>query len=672
MRIGNIRNKIIGLVLVCTLISIVVTAALSITTSTSISKKDSQEIMQYQMNTLSTELNSTMNMISQSVDTMANICLEQITDFEKFQTDANYVKEYTEQIEPLIFKFAENTSGAFTCYIRFNPDFTEPTSGLFLTRDNADADFNTVTPTDFSIYDKDDLEHVGWYYIPVNNQKPTWMDPYLNANINVYMISYVVPIYIDGVSVGIVGMDIDFSKISDVAKDFHLFDTGYAYLASSSDTILYHPTSEVGVNISELNETGNSTLEETLVNGMKMFCSVPLTEINAETNALSINIVVAGLISMVLALILSILFSIGLVKPLKKITQEVLHMADMNFEESAIVNKLSKKKDETGDIAKGIATLQKHMNEIVNEIDDARNNLEENTNALYITSQKIDDMCSENSAVTQELAAGMEQTATSMADVNNNISSVNKNAGEISSLSEKGMDTAREVSERAKHLQTSTKQAISLTKETYEDVRERSLTALEQSKSIDKIKDMIQAITDISSQTNLLALNASIEAARAGEAGKGFAVVATEIGTLANQTLETVQNIDKTVTEAIQAVENMSECLQNTTDFLEKEVLSGYTGFMDVSNQYANDANEFEKSMDTIQHSILELAESMKHISISITEINRTVMEGSTGITGIAERTSQITEVTLENNHHAENSKDGLKVLKDVIEQIVL
>ena len=97
-----------------------------------------------------------MNMISQSVDTMANICLEQITDFEKFQTDANYVKEYTEQIEPLIFKFAENTSGAFTCYIRFNPDFTEPTSGLFLTRDNADADFNTVTPTDFSIYDKDD------------------------------------------------------------------------------------------------------------------------------------------------------------------------------------------------------------------------------------------------------------------------------------------------------------------------------------------------------------------------------------------------------------------------------------------------------------------------------------------------------------------------------------
>jgi len=76
-----------------------------------------------------------------------------------------------------------------------------------------DAEFKSLTPTDFSSYDKDDLEHVGWYYIPVNNGKPTWMEPYLNSNINVYMISYVVPIVIDNVKVGIVGMDIDFKEM---------------------------------------------------------------------------------------------------------------------------------------------------------------------------------------------------------------------------------------------------------------------------------------------------------------------------------------------------------------------------------------------------------------------------------------------------------------------------
>ena len=34
----------------------------------------------------------------------------------------------------------------------------------------------------------------------------------MNSNINVYMISYVVPIYVDGKSIGVVGMDINFKS----------------------------------------------------------------------------------------------------------------------------------------------------------------------------------------------------------------------------------------------------------------------------------------------------------------------------------------------------------------------------------------------------------------------------------------------------------------------------
>lgn len=60
-------------------------------------------------------------------------------------------------------------------------------------RDNAEAEFESVTPTDFSMYDLGDTAHVGWYYIPVANKAPIWMDPYLNENVHIYMISYVVP-----------------------------------------------------------------------------------------------------------------------------------------------------------------------------------------------------------------------------------------------------------------------------------------------------------------------------------------------------------------------------------------------------------------------------------------------------------------------------------------------
>ena len=97
-----------------------------------------------------------------------------------------------------VVKFGEHTDGAICVYVRYNPDFTEPTSGIFLTRNSTDEEFTSSVPTDFTMYDKTDVEHVGWYYVPVENGAPLWMDPYLNGNVNVYMISYVVPLYVDG------------------------------------------------------------------------------------------------------------------------------------------------------------------------------------------------------------------------------------------------------------------------------------------------------------------------------------------------------------------------------------------------------------------------------------------------------------------------------------------
>lgn len=102
------------------------------------------------------------------------------------------------------------------------------------------------------------------------------------------------------------------------------------------------------------------------------------------------------------------------------------------------------------------------------------------------------------------------------------------------------------------------------------------IETLEQSsKSISKI---IGVINEIADQTTLLSLNASIEAARAGEAGRGFAVVADEIRKLADQSVDSVNQIRSivdditartkdTVTTAKQAeqvVAVQEESLKNT------------------------------------------------------------------------------------------------------------
>lgn len=207
---------------------------------------------------------------------------------------------------------AEDTPGALSAYIRYNHEFTEPTSGLFLTRDDEKSSFNSVTPTDFSMYDQDDTEHVGWYYIPVKNKKATWMSPYMNSNINVYMISYVVPIYVDGKSIGIVGMDINFNTFTDTVDSSKIFKTGYSFLTDSDGNITYHNKIDVGTNLQKTDNGTNllvsalkdSKKEQTLIsysykntskvmyyktlqNGMKYILTAPKSELNAQSAALS-------------------------------------------------------------------------------------------------------------------------------------------------------------------------------------------------------------------------------------------------------------------------------------------------------------------------------------------------------------------------------------------------
>lgn len=71
------------------------------------------------------------------------------------------------------------------------------------------------------------------------------------------------------------------------------------------------------------------------------------------------------------------------------------------------------------------------------------------------------------------------------------------------------------------------------------------------SEAVEQVGSTLSLINEISESTNLLALNASIEAARAGEAGKGFAVVAQEVGSLANSTRQSLEEVE-TVIESVQ------------------------------------------------------------------------------------------------------------------------
>ena len=227
----SIKARILVTVIVCTLLTSIICGGVSIVYSARTVYADSQKEMQYVCENQAAQLNMQMSRVEQAVTTAYHVALQQLTDVAAFKTDKNYVDAFTAIMSQMLYEVGGNTAGALTAYIRYNPEFTEPDSGVFWSRNNDGEQFSAVTPTDFSMYSPDDLEHVGWYYIPVQNGKPTWMNPYLNSNIDVYMVSYVIPIVIEGESIGIIGMDIAFDTFTTAVDNATMFDTGLAFLA---------------------------------------------------------------------------------------------------------------------------------------------------------------------------------------------------------------------------------------------------------------------------------------------------------------------------------------------------------------------------------------------------------------------------------------------------------
>ena len=690
----SIRMKITVAIVVCSLITASIISILSISDTRELSNTAAENELVLTCDNTGREINALISRIEQSVDTLTDVAMEKM-DFSKFHNNNAYVEEYTNGLLQEFITFAEHTDGAITAYIRYNPEFTEPTSGIFLTRNDTQSAFDSVTPTDFSMYDPSDAAHVGWYYIPVANKAPLWMDPYLNANINVYMISYVVPLYENGTSVGILGMDIDFGQLTALADNAVAFDTGYSFVVSSDGNVLYHKEIASGTDLAEYNGGELSSVKDFVMdssnqgktlqysynakdkylsyvelgNGMKLVLTAPVEEIKADANALSAQILLFLAMGFVIAIVLGVLIGSTIAKPIKRITEIIKQTSELNFHRALDIDKLTKKKDETGIMAKAVNEMRSVLRELVGNMESVKDGLLGNMKRLDDVMRENNSISEDNSATTQELAAGMEETSASATMIVSNIDAIQTNAEGIRRLSEREQQESKAIMARARELSDNTRVSSDKAMAIFEDMKNRTAEAIEKSKVVAKINELTDDIRDISSQTNLLALNANIEAARAGDAGRGFAVVATEIGALANQTFQTVDGINEIVKDVNEAVHNMTDCIEVIMNFLEDTVVADYGAFGQVGERYEKDAASFAQSMQQIYSEISELNKKITEIADTIDGVNRTITESADGVNLIAEKSGDAVKKTLEGYEHLRESENSLNLLKELIER---
>ena len=688
----SIKARILAAVIVCTLLTSLICGGVSIINSRKTVYQDSQKEMRYACANQAAELNAQMSRVEQSVNTAYNVVLQQLTDVQAFKTDKAYVDAFTAIMEQMLYEIGGNTEVALTAYIRYNPEFTEPDSGVFWSRSSDAENFEALVPTDFSMYSPDDLEHVGWYYIPVKNGKPTWMSPYLNSNINVYMVSYVIPIVIDGESIGIIGMDIDFDKFTKTVDSATVFETGFAFLSNADGTIAYHKTIEAGTAVAQIDESGviagaladpasegqpiNYTYQgelkdmcyQTLTNGMKYVLTAPESEMKSAASRITMLIVIGMLIAAAISVVIGVLMGLVITRPITQINDIVSMTAQFNFAKNPNSDRLCKRQDESGSMANSLREMRASLRSMVQDIKTTYSDLDDTLEKLSDTTDRVKGMSGENTETMQGLAAAMQETAASMEVVNNTVSKIRERAQVIRDNSRDGEKASLESKQRADGLKNTTGEAQNKTTQMYRGVQEKSAAAMEQARAVEKINQLTQAILDISGQTNLLALNASIEAARAGEAGRGFAVVADEIGGLASQTSSTVSNINGITTEVNQAVGNMESCLQEILSFLEGTVLKDYSDFMGVAEKYTQDASDFEENMKAIGVEVESLLSAIVEIAESVNNITLIVAEAADNISSVAQKTQNVSQLVEGNAELMETNSENVVKLKNIVD----
>lgn len=628
---SSIKFKISALVLLCVFLVAAMIGTISMISTKRVVTQYSSELLEERCSRKSEEINALLSRIEQSVVTLSDFALEEITDLTAFQTDAEYVSAYTEKLSQMAINAADNTDGAMTVYIRFNPTFTSPTSGLFASRATAGGPLEKLVPTDFSMYDSNDTAHVGWYYVPVKNKKPTWMAPYLNENLGVNMISYVVPLEIDGTSIGVVGMDIDFTIVQKLVDDVKIYTSGYGYLSDGTENLIYKP--ESATQLTEAYESVSGDLK----NSMKLTITAPYNEIHEEENSLITKIALFSLAGVVVAIVISQVVIYGIIRPLRNLNLAAGQIAEGKLDVDISCNT----KDEVRRLADSFERIVVRLRKYILYIDEtsdvlqqlARSELDFNLkndyagefakikNALMAISVTLNNDMSQIKIASKEIAAGSEQVAQGAQVLSNgtakqqsSISDMNRLTHTLSKKIESNAEGAKRVDKLAcdagAALQHNDLQMTEMV-EAMEIIGENG----------EKIIQMTKSIEDIAMQTNILALNASIEAARAGAAGKGFSIVAEEVKNLAVKSTGAAEQISVLIQNAVTSIANGTR--------IAGETKSAVLSTVEDTKAMAQIVKEIVENSDEQSCQIKNLLEIMDKISVVVDQTYSTAQEGA-------------------------------------------
>ena len=382
---------------------------------------------------------------------------------------------------------------------------------------------------------------------------------------------------------------------------------------------------------------------------------------NATINSI-LRIVIFSVIAVVMVcIVIAVIISMSITRSLKKGIGAVQKVAAGELG-NPIDKTMLDRKDEIGDLAISIDTLQKALRDIITKIAQSTDKLAFEADALGATANETNSTMKQVENAVSSITGNISEQAKTTKSTTENIVLMGEQIGVTSSevgLLNQNADRMRQSSEQAT---TTIKQLRQINSEVEKSIETITAQINVTNDSAQRIRAATEMITSIAEETNLLSLNASIEAARAGENGRGFAIVATQIQKLAEQSNESSHMIEEITNDLIN---NAGE----TVDIMSK--------VHEIIDSQSHNMMETEKIVAEVMDGIgtsLEKIEQIESTTVLLEDSRNRIVQAVEGLSEIAQQNAANTQETcaqtIEVSNTFEQIEDSalqLKIIADVL-----